>query len=631
MFVSTGGGRSRLPLFLVLGFIFFVTVVVYFPSLTHDFIFDDRGLTVENDLVTAPAVASLLTGYRPLRTMSYALDHFLWGPDPAGFRAMNIFYHLCMLSLLWLLFRRLSSSPFAAIIALSFYALHPVNTEAVAYISGRRDILTSLFFIAALLCLVTAVERRRLRWLALSFLCALLSFSAKEMGAMIPVVAFLYFLVYGTCERSRLLRWGAVGMIATFLFGLLAVRGGGSALIHGLRPAFHGGDPLVHYLTAPTLFTYYLKQSFFPLQLVLDNANYPLVTSVNMKFVASLLGVGLFITIAAILFRKGYRPASFFIVFFLVTLLPVLQIVPLHEIAADHYLYLPLVGVAGLIGEFAAPFESGAIVAIFSASRRAMAFALFGALVAVLFAAKAMDRVSEMRDIHTVLIADSRWRPVSFRGLYTMGALYLEAGFPDRAFRYYRRAWDTGFRDASLYGNLINYHIVKGDHRAALLLHGEFGARSVLSLSASAHVSLLYLIAGDCGKARAVAASVPEAVATRFAKKMAARCDDLRRDRFPDGPAWADALAVSGIGVELRPIWEAMIGDAAIPVARRAALSEHLQRMLLRFDVPAANLRFSEHLRILSEVPGSDVDHWHREAALARETEDRVGALPDPI
>lgn len=631
MSFSSWGRRSRLPLFLVFGFVFIATILLYLPSLYNDFIFDDRALTVDNDLVTDPSVPALLNAYRPLRTMSYALDHFLWGLGPAGFRVMNIFYHLCMLSLLWLLFRRLSSSPFAAIVALSFYALHPVNTEAVAYISGRRDILTSLFFVASLLCLTVAVERRRSLWWILSLLCALLSFSAKEMGAMAPVSAFLYLFMYRTNDRSRLLRWGAVAVILTLVLGLLAMRGGGSALLHGQWSAFHGGDPLTHYLTAPTLFIYYLKQSFFPLQLILDNANYPLVTSVNMKFAASLLGAGLFITIALILFRKGYRPASFFMIFFLVTLLPVLQIVPLHEIAADHYLYLPLVGVAGLVGEIASPFESGATAAIFSASRRAMAFALFGALVAVLFAVKAMDRVAEMRDIHTVLIADSRWRPVSFRGLYTMGALYLEAGFPDRAFRYYRRAWDTGFRDASLYGNLINYHIVKGDHRAALLLHGEFGARSVLSLSASAHVSLLYLIAGDCGKARAVAASVPDAVATRFAKKMAARCDDLRRDRFSDGPAWVSGLFDAGIGIELRPVWESMIGDAAIPVARRAALSEHLQRILLRFDVPAANIRFSEHLRLVSETLAFDADHWRREMIRARELEEQMDALPDPI
>ncbi len=631
MFLSAGGGRLRLPLFLVLGFVFFVTILLYLPSLRNDFIFDDRALTVENDLVTTPAVPALLHAYRPLRTVSFVLDHLLWGKNPAGFRAMNILYHLCMLSVLWMLFRRLSSSPFAALVALSFYALHPVNTEAVAYISGRRDILTSLFFVVALLFLVVAMERRRPLFLLGAAVCGLFSFLAKEMAAMLPLVALIYLWQYEKCSGARFLRWSVAAVALTGILGLLAITGGGSAFLHGLRPSFHGGDLLTHYLTAPTLFTYYLKQSFFPLQLVLDNANYPLVTSVNMKFAASLLGAGLFITITVLLFRKGYRPASFFMAFFLVTLLPVLQIVPLHEIAADHYLYLPLVGIAGLIGEFVSPFEAGATTAILGASRRVMAIALLCVLVAVLFAGKALARVGEMRDIHTVLIADSRWRPVSFRGLYTMGALYLEAGFPDRAFRYYWRAWDTGFRDASLYGNLINYHIVKGDHRAALLLYGEFGARSALSLSASAHVSLLHLVAGDCGRARTVAASVPDAVATRFAKKMATRCEEFRRDRFPDDPSWADALADAGIGVELRPIWERMVGDAAIPPDRRAAISERLQKTLLRFDIPAANLRFSEHLQLVSVAPGLDVDHWRREAVRARETEDRIDALPDPI
>lgn len=631
MFFSIGGGRLRLPFFLVLGPVLLVTVLIYLPSLSNDFIFDDRSLTVEHDPVTAPSVATLLTGYRPLRTASYALDHLLWGKSPAGFRTMNIFYHLCMLSLLWILFRRLSSSPFAAVVALSFYTLHPVHTEAVAYISGRRDILTSLFFIASLLCVAIAIERRRSRWWILSALCALLSFGSKEMGAMAPVAAFLYLFVYLANDRSRLLRWGAVAVILTLVLGLLAMRGGGSALLHGQRPAFHGGDPLAHYLTAPTLFTYYLKQSFFPLQLIMDNANYPLVVSFDMKFIASLSGIAAFMAIAALLLRKGYRQAAFYMAFFFVTLLPVLQIVPLHEIAADHYLYLPLVGIAGLVGEIVSPFAGWAGKPFSSVPRGIMFAALFCSLVAILFAGKAIVRVGEMRDIYTVLIADSRWRPVSFRGLYTLGALYLEAGFPDRAFRYYERSWATGFRDASLYGNLINYHIVKGDHRAALLLYEEFDELSPLSLSASAHVALLRLIAGDCTGARKTAARVPDAVATRFAKKMAARCDDFRRERYSDDYAWAEALADNGIGVELRPIWERMVDDATIAPAQRSTLSERLQKMLLRFDVPAANRRFEQHLQLVAGVSGIDGDHWRREEERARELEEKMVLLPDPI
>lgn len=615
-------GKATSPFFLLL--IFAVSFFVYVRSLDNDLIFDDRALTVENSIVTSPSWETVSSSYRPLRTASYAIDHALFGSAPAGFRVMNIGYHLIVILLVFFFVRSLSGGTLAAIIAAAFFALHPVQTDAVAYISGRRDILVALFFMASLVVFLRYIRSGGPGYLALSLFAFILSFLSKETGTVAPLVMLAMLFLFGRAvppARKKLL-------LAIFLLLLsgavvLALRGGGSPLIYGGNIVFHGNSAATHYLTAATLLPYYLKQTLFPLQLIMDNANYPLLTVAGMKLICSLLTILPYLAIALFLYRKKYISLSFYMFFFLVTLLPVLQIVPLHEIAADHYLYLPLVGFCGITGEL------GALAWHWMRqNRRIVMSAVFLTVLCVtlpLYSLKTTTRIGEMSDIYTVLLADHKWRPISFRGLYTLGAFYMDVGEPDIAYRYYRAALDTGYYDASLYGNLIGYHIVKGDHAEALRYfeERERGGEAV-SPSTFAHTALIYAIRGDCGRALSTIQRILPQTFERHGA-IVVQCNDLhKKDLF----GRIDHLRAAGFLIEARPLYERFLESPGSEPAEKELRMREFAGILERYDLPSADL-------LLREVAGEERSEWaihqKREIREAKERVRRICAWMDGI
>ena len=136
--------------------------VVYGSTLNHEFVFDDWSLVVENPVVRqSPAqmfeVLSRETNeangitYRPVRMASYMIDHRIAGGfDPGVFHAANLIYHAAAAMMVYALAWLTIGSFSGALLAAAFFAVHPLGSEAVAYVSGRRDLLSGLFCLTAL-------------------------------------------------------------------------------------------------------------------------------------------------------------------------------------------------------------------------------------------------------------------------------------------------------------------------------------------------------------------------------------------------------------------------------------------------------------------------------------------------
>lgn len=163
-------------------------------SLSGTFLWDDETLIQNNPAVVHPSVSSAFIGplsssfktyYRPLQTLSFQLDFRLWGLNPFGFHLTNVLLHLGNCFLLYCLFLYLGAEGLAAFIAALLFAVHPLMTEPVNYISSRADLLMAFFLLLsmnALFCVRTAAV-----WVSLTaFALALLS---KEAAVVFPLVA----------------------------------------------------------------------------------------------------------------------------------------------------------------------------------------------------------------------------------------------------------------------------------------------------------------------------------------------------------------------------------------------------------------------------------------------------------
>ena len=117
--------------------------------------------------------------YRPLRTVTLALDYAFWKSDPRGYHLTNVLLHAAVAALVWLLCLLVSGSPFAALAAGLLFALHPVHVESIAWVKNRSDILCSLFYLSALSAFAAFLGARSRAVYALSLLLLPFAFLAK--------------------------------------------------------------------------------------------------------------------------------------------------------------------------------------------------------------------------------------------------------------------------------------------------------------------------------------------------------------------------------------------------------------------------------------------------------------------
>ncbi len=331
--------RVALPLFLAVSF------ALYWNSFHGGFVFDDL-TTFRKDRIRERSFFDLADNYRPVRYLSLRIDETFFRDNPVGYHVVNTILHGITSSVVFVVLRRLAG-PVAALAGALLFVAHPVHTECVAYISGRRDILTTLFFLLGFLAWLAFCRTSRWRWLAACGALYALAFFSKEMAVTLPVVCVLHDLLLDPAGARRRLRMHvAMAMLAA----VAALRVSLSGVTR--QEDWHGGSMTANYAMSARLVVHYATLLVFPLRLLGDYSYeaYPLSRSfAEARALLSLAAVAA--GVAAALFARRRAPlVAFGTLWFLVTLLPVLQIVPFHELAAEHYLYLPSVGFCLLAG-----------------------------------------------------------------------------------------------------------------------------------------------------------------------------------------------------------------------------------------------------------------------------------------
>ena len=147
--------------------IIIVTYAVFQNSLSNDFVFDDESVIIGNasiqNLSSIPKFFTADEGfhkvidryYRPIVSSTYALDYSIWGLDPYGFHLTNVIIHIISCLLLFKIFRvlfwRYKYRNLISLLSTLIFAVHPIHTEAVSWVSGRTDSLVTLFFFGSFL------------------------------------------------------------------------------------------------------------------------------------------------------------------------------------------------------------------------------------------------------------------------------------------------------------------------------------------------------------------------------------------------------------------------------------------------------------------------------------------------
>ncbi|MBE0606359.1 MAG: hypothetical protein IH610_08750, partial [Deltaproteobacteria bacterium] len=231
---------------------------VYLNSFRGVFQFDDYNVIVDNPGVHTWGawLAGLPRGIRPLLKFTYTLN-WTSGTGLFGFHLVNVALHAANAVMLFLLASRVggpSVSRFAALLPALLFAVHPVQTEAVTYISGRSVSLMAFFYLGSLLAYLRGRERgsRLLLYLA-SPLLFLLAVASKEVALTLPFAMILCEAArrerdgWVEAHRAQAVHWGLLAALAVFLFAhagyarlieaCFEIRGGAANLltqVHGI-------------------------------------------------------------------------------------------------------------------------------------------------------------------------------------------------------------------------------------------------------------------------------------------------------------------------------------------------------------------------------------------------------------
>ncbi len=464
----------RAALFLVVG----LALLAYANTLSNGFAFDDVTLIEQNPQVTELRWGEMLgrSGYRPFRTFTYALNYWLGGLDPFGYHLVNLLLHGANAALVYLLLSKLSRSRRAAFAGALLFALHPVQTAAVAYVSGRKDLLAAFFVLLGFLAYLSYRSSRGKIHLGASLGCFGLAVLSKEVAVVFP--ALLLLAEAHLRERARRAEgrprrglggalWGSLRAMPWLYggFGVVAAL----AVFYALRvvgasrmEGYWGGDPLSNLGTSFKLFVHYLRMVAVPYPLIADYTGDVFAVSKGLGEPAtwlSALAAAAFVGLAVWAFRRDSR-VTLGMLWFLTALSPVLQLVPFHELAADHFLYLPLVGPCLLAG---LGFQK-------VASQRRWSVPAWIGLAALALAALATT-VSRNRDWagdETLWEATYRQAPGSYRANLNLGSYLYRRGEWDEAIRLTKRAIQLKPEETLGYSNLGSFYRERGSQEIQL-------------------------------------------------------------------------------------------------------------------------------------------------------------------
>jgi Flp pilus assembly protein TadD len=329
-----------------------LTAVAYAPVLADRSVafldIDDDRYIVDNPQVTSGLTARGLvwaltslrqSNWHPLTWMSWQLDAQVFGPHAWGFHFTNVVLHAMSALLLLGVLVRTTGALGRSFSVAGLFAVHPLHVESVGWVSERKDVLSTTFFLLAVLAYCVHASRPRPWRYLLVFVLTALSLMAKSMLVTLPCV----LLLLDVWPLRR--RWGAHLIMEKV--PLLALAGAAVALtlraqagmMEALAPLSlpaKVGNALVYYVT-------YIGRTLWPVRLTPFHPN----PGVSLGLLPT-LGAGFVLaTATGLAWRvRGSRPyVRVGWLWFLGMLLPVIGLVQVGFLAtADHYTYVPLIG-----------------------------------------------------------------------------------------------------------------------------------------------------------------------------------------------------------------------------------------------------------------------------------------------
>ncbi len=373
---------NRYPKLLISLLIASVVCATHINTLKNGFIWDDEEMVVGNPMIHSLHNIDQIFGsgpfsekwwtsrfYRPIQTLTYAIDYSIWELDPTGYHLTSVLIHTTSAVLVFILLYGLLNNLAISSLAALWWGIHPINIESIAYVSGRGDALFLLFCLAAWLCWKRALTHHSV-WYLIAFSLWAMGILSKENALPLPLIAAAYLWIYRDKFDRETIKNNLIGTIGiTTIYVLIRL-----AMLHNISSttlSWIASAPLLdRILTVPYILVTYFRLWFIPYPLHMEY--HYVADSIFTIYVwvgLPLLGA-LFYAFLKLVNRKHFY---FFSAVIFLGLLPVYNVaLPLAATLREHWFYLSGIGCAALsllsietlITRYAIPYKWVAISAV---------------------------------------------------------------------------------------------------------------------------------------------------------------------------------------------------------------------------------------------------------------------------
>lgn len=386
--------------------------------------------------------------WRPVVLLSFAVDYHLAGLNPIIYHLTNLFWHILGAWLVYLLFFLLSKKQWTAFIPAFIFLIHPLQTEAITYVSGRADPMAAAFVLGSLIAYTLYRQGKNKYFLILSLLSFLLSLLTKEQSIMLPAFIFLieFFFFF---EKKKWLKSVKIFLpfvfiaVAYFLLRIFFLNF--NDLLSGVNyVSAYDSSLKARLLTFTYVFLKYLQLLFVPLDLHMAYEVKPVTSFFSWSPIFFIFTIGGLIFLIKKFWTKN-KLLVFGLAWFLIMLLPRTNIISINRPLYEHWLYLPMAG-----------FWLAVVLLFEKVKINKKILIILLSLFSIIFISLTIRRNLDWRDPITFYEKNLRYTPNSYIQHNNLGMAYADQGRTEAAILEYQKAISLADIYPQVHYNLAN-------------------------------------------------------------------------------------------------------------------------------------------------------------------------------
>jgi tetratricopeptide (TPR) repeat protein len=445
----------------VLSIALIITAIVYFKFLFFGHIsWDDPEMIFKNKFVKEFDVKALFTNhfvgnYIPITMLMHAIAWLFFENSDGAHHFVNILFHLINGVLVYQLGKRLFKNELVSNLGAIIFLLHPMQIESVGWISELKNVLSTTFYLVALLYYLNFIDSSKKKDYILCLLCFILGCLSKSSAVVFPVILICLDIFIRRTISLKFIINKAPFLLLAIVFGIINIKTQTADLFinHSHEFPFYQRTGFAGFALLK-----YLILFLFPFNL---SVIYPYpATNISVFVIGFCVIAGLLVLIFLFIKQKKYSALSV-LLFIIFNLILVLQFLPFGEaLYADRYIYVPIIGFAWLLAMALSKLKLRATIIsiVFIALLSVLSFARSNAWKSAIILYEDIDKkypdqfiVLNSAGVESMLLNNDTKAleylnkavfiaPRNYKGFYNRGLLYLKNNKPNEAIKSFNQA-----------------------------------------------------------------------------------------------------------------------------------------------------------------------------------------------